>query len=99
MFSSNRSSALTVARATGAAMVVAAEAGLAVEEYSPTRGQERRHGHGQRRQGPGAAPRSSGSTDCATCPTKPDAADAIAVALTHLTAARMRRVAARVGAR
>ena len=35
-FSRNRSSALTVARVTGAVMVVAAEAGLPVAEYSPT---------------------------------------------------------------
>ena len=35
-FNRNQVSALTVARATGAVMVVAAEAGVHVEEYSPT---------------------------------------------------------------
>ena len=35
-FNRNQVSALSVARATGAVMVVVAEAGLAVDEYSPT---------------------------------------------------------------
>ena len=40
-------SRLTVARATGAVMVVAVEAGIDIEEQ-PDGGEERRHRHGQR---------------------------------------------------
>ena len=43
--------------------------------------------------------RSHGSTGCRDVPTQPDAADAVAVGLTHLLASRMRGIAARAGAR
>ena len=87
----NQVSAIAVARATGAVMVAAAEAGLPVAEYGPNevkiavtgmgnadKGQVRRalvRVHGLRR-----------------VPEQADAADAVAIALTHLVAARMRRL-------
>ncbi len=82
-FNRNQVSALTVARATGAVMVVAAEAGLAVEEYSPTEVKSAVTGAGNadKRQVRMALERVHGFRDL---PAKPDAVDAAAVALTHL---------------
>jgi crossover junction endodeoxyribonuclease RuvC len=88
-FNRNTVSALQVARATGAIMAVAAEAGVPVEEYAPTEVKSAVTGSGaadkdQVRQ---ALVRIHGLKDV---PTQPDAADAVAVALTHLTGARLR---------
>ncbi len=96
-FNRNQVSALTVARATGAVMVVAAEAGLAVEEYSPTQVKDAVTGMGNadKAQVHRALVRVHGLRDV---PEQPDAADAVAVALTHLTGARS-RAAARAGSR
>ena len=96
-FNRNQVSALTVARATGAVMVVAAEAGLAVEEYSPTQVKDAVTGMGNadKAQVHRALVRVHGLRDV---PEQPDAADAVAVALTHLTGARA-RAAARAGSR
>ncbi|MGZ8630592.1 MAG: crossover junction endodeoxyribonuclease RuvC [Actinomycetota bacterium] len=95
-FNRNQVSALTVARATGAVMVVAAEAGVAVEEYSPTEIKNAVTGVGNadKRQVRAALERVHGFRDL---PAKPDAVDAAAVALTHLVGARL-RAAARAGA-
>ena len=95
-FNRNQVSALTVARATGAVMVVAAEAGLSVEEYSPTEVKSAVAGAGNadKRQMRDALERVHGFRDL---PTEPDAVDAAAVALTHLFGARV-RAAARAGA-
>jgi crossover junction endodeoxyribonuclease RuvC len=95
-FNRNQVSALTVARATGAVMVVAAEAGLPVEEYSPTEVKSAVTGAGNadKEQVRTALSRIHGLRNV---PNQPDAADAVAVALTHLVGARMRR-AARIGA-
>lgn len=95
-FNRNQVSALTVARATGAVMAVAAEAGLPVEEYSPTEVKSTVTGDGRadKRQVREALTMVHRLREV---PSQPDAADAVAVALTHLTAARMRRVA-RTGA-
>ena len=95
-FNRNQVSALTVARATGAAMVVAAEAGLSVEEYSPTEVKSAITGAGNadKRQVRDALERVHGFRDL---PAKPDAVDAAAVALTHLAGARL-KAAARAGA-
>jgi crossover junction endodeoxyribonuclease RuvC len=96
-FNRNTVSALTVARATGAIMAAAAEAGLSVDEYSPTEVKSVVTGAGDadKRQVFQALVRVHGLRDV---PTQPDAADAVAVALTHLTGARL-RAAARVGVR
>jgi crossover junction endodeoxyribonuclease RuvC len=96
-FNRNQVSALTVARATGAVMVVAAEAGLTVDEYSPTQVKDAVTGMGNadKAQVHRALVRVHGLRGV---PEQPDAADAVAVALTHLTGARL-RAAARPGSR
>jgi crossover junction endodeoxyribonuclease RuvC len=98
MFGDNKLSALSVARATGVAMVVAAEAGLSVEEYVPLEVKSAVTGLGtaDKDQVHTALVRVHGLKDV---PSQPDAVDAVAVALCHLTQARMRRIAARIGAR
>jgi crossover junction endodeoxyribonuclease RuvC len=95
-FNRNQVSALTVARATGAVMVVAAHAGLDVEEYSPTEVKNAVTGAGgaDKRQVRDALERVHGLRGL---PARPDAVDAAAVALTHLVGARL-RAAARAGA-
>ena len=91
-------SALHVARATGALMLVAAEAGLPVEEFAPNEVKQAVTGMGNadKKQVQLALARVHGLRDV---PIQADAADAVAVALTHLLAARMRRIAAEAGAR
>jgi len=96
-FNRNQVSALTVARATGAVMVVAADAGLPVDEYSPTEVKSVVTGAGNadKAQVRQALTRMHGLRDV---PTQADAVDAVAIALTHLTGARL-RAAARMGSR
>ncbi len=97
-WSRNQVSALHVARATGAIILVAAEAGLAVAEYAPNEVKQAVTGAGNadKAQVQRALTRIHGLNGV---PAQADAADAVAVALTHLLAAPMRAVAARVGAR
>jgi crossover junction endodeoxyribonuclease RuvC len=97
-WSRNQVSALHVARATGALMLVAAEAGLSVEEYAPNEVKQAVTGMGNadKKQVQLALARVHGLRDV---PIQADAADAVAVALTHLLASRMRRIAAEAGAR
>jgi crossover junction endodeoxyribonuclease RuvC len=94
MFGANKRSALSVARATGVIMLVASEAGLEVEEYVPLEVKSAVTGLGSadKAQVHTALIRVHGLKDV---PSQPDAADAVAVALCHLTQARLRRVAAR----
>jgi crossover junction endodeoxyribonuclease RuvC len=94
----NQVSALQVARATGAAMVVAADAGLPVEEYGPSEVKNAVTGSGvaDKAQVQLALTRIHGLREV---PVQPDAADAVAVALTHLVAARLRAISTRAGAR
>lgn len=96
-FNRNQVSALTVARATGAVMVAAADAGLPVEEYSPTEVKSVVTGAGNadKAQVREALIRLHGLREV---PTQSDAVDAVAIALTHLTGARL-RAAARAGVR
>ena len=97
-WSRNQVSALHVARATGAIILVAAEAGLPVAEYAPNEVKQAVTGAGNadKAQVQRALTRIHGLRDV---PAQADAADAVAVALTHLLAAPMRAVAARAGAR
>jgi crossover junction endodeoxyribonuclease RuvC len=97
-WSRNQVSALHVARATGAIMLIAAQAGLLVEEYAPNEVKQAVTGMGNadKRQVQDALARIHGLRNV---PTQPDAADAVAVGLTHLLAARMRGIAARAGVR
>ncbi len=91
----NQVSALQVARATGAVMVVADRAGLAVEEYGPNEVKIAITGAGNadKHQVRDALVRIHGIRDC---PVQADAVDAVAIALTHLMGSRM-RAAARTG--
>jgi crossover junction endodeoxyribonuclease RuvC len=95
-WSRNQVSALHVARATGVVMVVAAEAGLSVEEYAPNEVKQAVTGVGNadKRQVQAALSRLHGLRDV---PNEPDAADAVAVAITHLLAAPLRTAAAGAG--
>ena len=89
----NQVSALRVARATGAIMVVAAQAGVGVQEYGPNEVKIAVTGAGNadKRQVRDALVRIHGLRQV---PDQPDAADAVAVALTHMLAARMRAIQA-----
>jgi crossover junction endodeoxyribonuclease RuvC len=93
----NHVSALTVARATGAIMVVAADAGLPVTEYGPSEVKMAVTGMGNadKAQVRRALEKVHGLRDV---PAQADAADAVAVALTHLVGARLRDLA-RLGSR
>lgn len=88
----NQVSALTVARATGVVLLAAAEAGLSVEEYGPLEVKMAVTGQGNadKAQVRDALSRLHGLRDV---PSQTDAADAVAVALCHLTQSRLRRVA------
>ena len=88
----NQRSALHVARATGVVLLAASEAGLPVEEYGPLEVKMAVTGQGTADKGRvrDALVRLHGLRDV---PTQPDAADAVAVALCHLTQSRLRRVA------
>jgi crossover junction endodeoxyribonuclease RuvC len=88
----NQVSAIAVARATGAMMVVAAEAGLPVAEYGPNEVKIAVTGMGNadKEQVRRALVRVHGLQEV---PVQTDAADAVAVAFTHLVGARMRRLA------
>jgi len=88
----NQQSAMHVARATGVALLVAAEIGVTVEEYGPLEVKMAVTGQGnaEKAQVRDALERFHGLADV---PTQADAADAVAVALCHLTQARLRRAA------
>jgi crossover junction endodeoxyribonuclease RuvC len=88
----NQVSALTVARATGVILLAASEAGLPVEEYGPLEVKMAVTGQGNadKARVRDALVRLHGLADV---PTEPDAVDAVAIALCHLTQSRLRRVA------
>ncbi len=92
MWNTNQRSALHVSRATGVILLAAAEAGLPVEEYGPLEVKMAVTGQGNadKAQVRDALVRLHGLGDV---PAQPDAADAVAVALCHLTQSRLRRVA------
>jgi crossover junction endodeoxyribonuclease RuvC len=89
----NQVSALRVARATGAIMAAAAGAGVGVHEYGPNEVKIAVTGAGNadKRQVRDALVRIHGLRQV---PDQPDAADAVAVALTHMLAARIRAIQA-----
>jgi crossover junction endodeoxyribonuclease RuvC len=88
----NQVSAIAVARATGAIMVAAAEAGLSVAEYGPNEVKIAVTGMGNADKGQvrRALEKVHGLR---AVPTQADAADAVAIALTHLVGSRMRGLA------
>ncbi len=91
-WNTNQRSAMHVARATGVVLLAAAEAGLPVEEYGPLEVKMAITGQGNADKGQvrDALARLHGLKDV---PTQADAADAVAVALCHLTQSRLRRAA------
>jgi crossover junction endodeoxyribonuclease RuvC len=97
MWGQNKTSALSVSRATGVVLLIAAEAGIPVHEYAPLEVKMAITGVGNAQKDRVRltmvrAHRVEG------VPEQPDAADAAAVALCHLHQSRMRRAGA-VGAR
>jgi crossover junction endodeoxyribonuclease RuvC len=91
MWGKNIGSAMEVARASGAVMVAAAEAGVRVDEYAPLEVKMAVTGVGnaskeQVRKGLGLI------LGAEAVPREPDAADAVAVALCHLQQSRMREL-------
>jgi len=97
MWGRNKTSALSVSRATGVVLLIAAEAGIPVQEYAPLEVKMAITGIGNAekdrvRMTMVRAHRVEG------VPEQPDAVDAAAVALCHLHQSRMRRAGA-VGAR
>jgi crossover junction endodeoxyribonuclease RuvC len=94
----NKASAMAVARATGVVMALAAEAGVPVEEYGSLEVKNAITGSG-------AADKSQIRMALvrvhrlADVPTQPDAADAVAIAVTHMVRSRFAAAAARAEAR
>jgi crossover junction endodeoxyribonuclease RuvC len=88
----NQVSAMQVARATGVILFAAAEAGISVDEYGPLEVKMAVTGQGNadKAQVRAALVRLHGLTDL---PGEPDAVDAVAVALCHLTQLPIRRAA------
>ena len=88
----NQVSALHVARATGVVLLAAAEAGLEVDEYGPLEVKMAITGQGNadKAQVRDALSRFHGLRGV---PDEPDAADAVAVAVCHLTQTPLRRAA------
>jgi crossover junction endodeoxyribonuclease RuvC len=91
MWGRNTQSAMEVARASGAIMLAAALAGIPVEEYAPLEVKMAVTGVGnaskeQVRRGLALI------LGAAAVPAEPDAADAVAVALSHLQQSRLRRL-------
>lgn len=89
----NHVSAMGVARASGVALLAAAEAGLRVEEYGSLEVKMAVTGQGtaDKAQVRDALERFHGLRDL---PDEPDAVDAVAIALCHLTQSRLRQAAA-----
>jgi len=88
----NVTSAMAVSRATGVVLLAAAQAGVPVEEYGPLEVKMAVTGSGaaDKAQVRRALVRAHGLRDV---PVQADAADAVAVALCHLSQVRLRRAA------
>lgn len=98
MWGQNRTSALSVARATGVVLLVAAEAGLSVEEYAPLEVKMAVTGAGNANKE--RVRRSLERTlRIEGVPRQADAADAVAVAVCHLQQSRLRRAGRLAGIR
>jgi crossover junction endodeoxyribonuclease RuvC len=91
MWGRNVGSAMSVARATGVVLLAAADAGLSVDEYPPLEVKMAVTGIGNagKDQVRAALIRTHGLTGV---PAQPDAADAVAVALCHITQSPLRRL-------
>ncbi len=98
IWNKNVGSAMEVARASGAIMAAAAEAGVTVDEYAPLEVKMAVTGVGNasKEQLRRALTRVLGTTGV---PTEPDAADAVAVAVCHLQQSKLRRLMREAAAR
>jgi crossover junction endodeoxyribonuclease RuvC len=94
----NQASAMQVARATGVVLLAAAQAGLSVDEYGPLEVKMAVTGQGnaEKSQVRAALVRVHGLQNL---PNQPDAVDAVAVALCHITQVKLKRTAKAVSAR
>jgi crossover junction endodeoxyribonuclease RuvC len=97
MWGRNVGSAMDVARATGVAMLAAADAGLPVEEYAPLEVKMAVAGVGNATKD--QVRRALARIHGLDAPDQPDAADAVAVALCHLQQSRLRNVVRMNGSR
>lgn len=98
MWGRNTSSAMDVARASGVVLLAAAEAGVPVEEYPPLAVKMAVTGVGNAsKEQVRRALRMLVARD-AEVPEDPDAADALAVGVCHLTQSPLRRMAREAGA-
>ena len=96
MWGQNKTSALSVARATGVVLLAAAEAGIPVEEYAPLEVKMSITGIGNAEKDRVRAALIRAHR-VAGVPEQADAADAVAVALCHLHQSRLRRAARAAG--
>jgi crossover junction endodeoxyribonuclease RuvC len=98
LWGQNKTSALRVARATGAVMLAAADAAIEVEEYAPLQIKMAVTGVGNapKDQVRRALSQAHGMRDL---PTQADAADAVAVGVCHLTQSGLRRAVSQAAAR
>jgi crossover junction endodeoxyribonuclease RuvC len=98
MWGQNRTSALSVARATGVIMLAGADAGIPVEEYAPLEVKMATTGIGNadKEQVRSALIR---TLKVDGVPNQADAADAVAVAVCHLQQAALRRAGRTAGVR
>jgi crossover junction endodeoxyribonuclease RuvC len=98
IWNKNVGSAMEVARASGAIMAAAADAGITVEEYAPLEVKMAVTGAGNasKEQVRRALTRVLGTTGV---PSQPDAADAVAVAICHMQQSRLRRLTREAAAR
>jgi crossover junction endodeoxyribonuclease RuvC len=96
LFQANARTAMAVGQASGVALVAAAEAGLPVAQYSPNEVKQAVAGYG-------SAPKAQVQRMVQTLlhlplrPRPPDAADALALAVCHLTGAGLRAAVAAAG--
>jgi crossover junction endodeoxyribonuclease RuvC len=96
LFQANARTAMAVGQASGVALVAAAEAGLLIAEYSPNEVKQAVAGYG-------SAPKRQVQRMVQTLlhlpqpPRPPDVADALALAICHLTGAGLRAAVAAAG--
>lgn len=98
MWGQNKTSALSVARATGVVLLVAAEAGIPVDEYAPLEVKMAITGIGNADKSRVREAMTRGHR-VEGVPGQADAADAAAVALCHIRQSRLRRASKLAGAR
>ncbi len=93
LFNANVRTAMSVGQAAGVALLIAAQAGCEVAEYTPNEVKQTVAGYGaaDKKQMQIMVAKLLGLTEI---PKPPDAADALGLALTHLTTRKIRRLAA-----